>query len=214
MPAPPPDSPPRRSSLLWLLLTAIGAAVGVAFGLLVGRLSFGPPLVMLGIGGVTLALAGLAAWRTLNPLVDPAAVERMTAPTEPGRIRDLQREKVSVLKAIKEVEADFQMRKISESDYEEMTQRYRNRALRIIRELEAGDDVRGLIELELKARLAKDDPASISASKSAPASRAPSAASVEAPAAVRSCAGCGTGNDADAEFCKKCGTKLLSGAQA
>jgi len=127
--------------------------VGLGFGLTLGRLSFGAPLIMLAVGGVAVAMAGLATWRTLNPLVDPAAVERVSAPREPGRIRDLQREKVAVLKAIKEVEADYQMRKISEIDYEEMTRRYRNRALRIISELDASDDFRVLVEQELKSRL-------------------------------------------------------------
>ncbi len=151
--SPSPSRTAKPSSVLWLLLAGLGAAVGVAFGLLVGRLPFGPPLVMLGLGGTTLALAGLATWRTLNPLVDPAATERTTAPTEPSRIRDLQREKVAVLKAIKEVETDYQMRKISEIDYEEMTRRYRQRALRIISELDASDDFRVLVEQELKSRL-------------------------------------------------------------
>lgn len=203
MSPPPSEKAPPPSSKLWLLLTAIGAAVGVLFGVVVGRLSFGPPLVMLAIGGVTLALAGLAAWRTLNPLVDPSAVERMTAPTEPGRIRDLQREKVSVLKAIKEVDADFQMRKISESDYEEMTRRYRNRALRIIRELEIGDDVRALIEHELKSRLAAagDAPAPKSAAL-------PDAPPPEGPLGGFACDACGASNDSDARFCKKCGKAL------
>lgn len=140
----------------WWLLAVIGAAIGVLFGTLVGRLSFGSPLVMLAIGGATLAMAGIATWRVFHPLVDLGVVERINAPTEPGRIRDLQREKVSVLKAIKEVEMDYQMRKISDADYEEMTRRYRTRALRIIGELEAGDDLRTLIEQELKARLAAD----------------------------------------------------------
>ncbi|MDX2024652.1 MAG: hypothetical protein SF187_30700 [Deltaproteobacteria bacterium] len=140
----------------WWLLAVIGAAIGVLFGTVVGRLSFGSPLVMLAIGGATLGLAGLATWRVFHPLVDAGVVERINAPTEPGRIRDLQREKVSVLKAIKEVEMDYQMRKISDDDYEEMTRRYRTRALRIIGELEAGDDLRTLIEQELKARLAAD----------------------------------------------------------
>lgn len=153
---PPSESEKKVFSplTLWLLLAGIGAVAGVAFGLVIGRLPFGSPLVMLGIGGSTLALSGLAVWRVLNPLFDEGSVERAISPTEPGRIRDLQREKVAALKAIKEVEMDYHMRKISDADYEEMTQRYRKRALRLIGELEAGDDLRSLIEQELKARLA------------------------------------------------------------
>ena len=68
-------------------------------------------------------------------------------------MRELEREKQLVLKAIKEIEFDYQMRKISERDYREMVERYRNRAMRLISELDAGDDFRGLIEKELKLRL-------------------------------------------------------------
>ena len=70
-----------------------------------------------------------------------------------GFLRELEREKQLVLKAIKEIEFDYQMRKIAERDYREMVERYRNRAMRLISEIEAGGDFRGLIEKELKLRL-------------------------------------------------------------
>ena len=47
-------------------------------------------------------------------------------------MRELEREKQLVLKAIKEIEFDYQMRKIAERDYREMVERYRNRAMRLI----------------------------------------------------------------------------------
>ena len=58
-----------------------------------------------------------------------------------------------MLKAIKEVELDYQMRKIAERDYREMVERYRTRAMRLMSEIEAGDDFRPLIERELTMRL-------------------------------------------------------------
>lgn len=204
MPTTSPASDSHASRGLALSLAVIGAAVGVAFGVFVGRLAFGPPLVMLGLGGMTLGFAAVAAWRVLGPLVDPASVERMTAPTEPSRVRDLQREKASVLKAIKEVEMDFHMRKISEADYEEMTQRYRRRAMRLIGELEAGDDLRALIEHELRNRLADGE------KNGAPEAGDQAAA---APGPHRRCSACQAVNDADAEFCKKCGHKLAASGE-
>ena len=42
-----------------------------------------------------------------------------------GFVRELEREKQLVLKAIKEIELDYQMRKIAERDYREMVERYR-----------------------------------------------------------------------------------------
>ena len=58
-----------------------------------------------------------------------------------------------MLKAIKEIELDYQMRKIAERDYREMVERYRTRAMRLMSEIEAGDDFRALIEKELAMRL-------------------------------------------------------------
>ena len=171
-----------------------GAIVVLAYGLAVERMR-GPPLVVLALGGMTLALTAGALLRVIGPLTRPEVAD----PTAGGQgrrfIRELEREKQLVLKAIKEIELDFQMRKISERDYREMVERYRNRAMRLISELEAGDDYRGLIEKELKLRL--DLPV----------------ADVPAPAAAAAgsrptCRICQKDNDADAKFCKSCGEKL------
>jgi hypothetical protein len=184
---------PRRT--LPLLLAAGGIAGGLLYGTLAAKLSFGPPLVMLGLGGLALVLAALALYRVLDPLLHagPAAV---LAPQAPARVRELERDKQAVLKAIREIELDYQMRKIAESDYREMLQRYRARAMRIIRELDAGDNYRALIEDELKARLAvmKTD--------------APVIAPAPVASAANACRSCGVANDADALFCKKCGAKM------
>ena len=68
-------------------------------------------------------------------------------------MRELEREKQLLLKAINQIEFDYQMLKISEREYREMVERYRNRAMRLITELDAGGDYRGLIEKECKLRL-------------------------------------------------------------
>ena len=104
-----------------------------------------------------------------------------------------------MLKAIKEIELDYQMRKIADRDYREMVERYRARAMRLISEIEAGDDYRALIERELAMRLKlAGTPA---------AAPPPEAAAPPAPAA-RTCAACSARNDEDAHFCKKCGQRL------
>jgi chromosome segregation ATPase len=120
----------------------------------------------------------------LDPLVRADAGKPL-APQAPARIRELERDKQAVLKAIREIEHDYQMRKIADSDYRDMLQRYRGRAMRIIRELDAGDDYRAIIEEELKTRLAA------------------------APLVPSACKACGTANDADAKFCKKCGAAMI-----
>jgi hypothetical protein len=171
-----------------------GAIVVLAYGLAVERMR-GPPLVVLALGGMTLALTAGALLRVIGPLTRPETAD----PTAGGQgrrfVRELEREKQLVLKAIKEIELDFQMRKISERDYREMVERYRNRAMRLIAELDSGDDYRGLIEKELKLRL--ELPVA-----DAPAPAAPAAGSRP------TCRICQKVNDADAKFCKSCGEKL------
>ncbi len=103
-----------------------------------------------------------------------------------------------MLKAIKEIELDYQMRKIAERDYREMVERYRTRALRLMTEIEAGDDYRSLIEKELAMRLKLD--------AARPGGAAPGPAPT--PASNCTCPACSTVNDEDAQFCKKCGVKL------
>jgi ribosomal protein L40E len=198
----------------------VGAAVTGVYGAAVEKMFFGPPLIMLILGGMTLALCGMALWRVIDPLTHgDASVEREAR--GPGRARELEREKQAVLKAIKEVELDHQMRKIADSDYREMIERYRGRALRLISEIEAGDNFRELIERELKDRLAAlpaimaatAPPASsgAAAAQAAIATASATTASATNPwAAQTGCSACGTVNDPDAQFCKKCGVKLAA----
>ena len=201
--AAPAAAPPRRARG-WIV-ALVGAALGIGFGAGVERMFLGPPLIMVGLGGMTLALSGLALWRVIDPLTRPEGMLGREVQNR-GRLRELEREKQLVLKAIKEIELDYQMRKIADSDYREMIERYRTRAMRLIGEIDAGDNFRELIERELKDRLAADKgaPAPAAVAKDAPA---PAPAPV---AARNACSACGTTNDDDAQFCKKCGLKLAA----
>ena len=195
--------PALRRRRIPLPIYGIGGAVlaaTVAAGL--EKLRWGPPLVMIALGGMTLALTGAALWRVIDPLTraDSSAAASISPPR---RGRELEREKQLVLKAIKEVELDYQMRKIAERDYREMIERYRTRAMRLIGEIEAGDDFGALIERELQIRL--------SVAPQPVVAEAPTAADLpDAADARRGCSRCATLNDQDAEFCKKCGEKLTA----
>jgi len=188
---------PRRRRIPLPVYGIGGALVATVFAAGVEKLRFGPPLVMIALGGMTLALTAAALWRVIDPLT--RADEGAAVGSRPARrSRELEREKQLVLKAIKEIELDYQMRKIAERDYREMIERYRARAMRLIGEIEAGDDFGALIERELQIRLA-----AAAAATAVPA--VPPEAATDAP---RTCPSCTTVNDQDAEFCKKCGHKL------
>lgn len=144
-------------------------------------------LTIFGAGAV-----GLAAWRTFAPLSGRHEVTSVTVLG--GRTRAaLEREKALVLRSIKELEFDRAMGKVSERDFTEMSGRLRARAGRLIRQLDAGSSYRADIERELQRRLGPTPGGG---------------ASAPAVAANRVCRGCGADNDADARFCKRCGTGL------
>jgi len=121
------------------------------------------------------------------------------------------REKALVLRSIKELEFDRAMGKLSQKDFDEMAGRLRGRAMAIMKQLdEAGSGHRAMIERDVAARLAKrgkqPDVRPAAAVDTEPASE-------RAVAAAIGCA-CGTSNDVDAIFCKRCGARLVAGDQA
>jgi hypothetical protein len=154
--------------------------------------------VFLGLAATVLGLICWVLLRAARALVEepaPIEVARVTG----RRRKELEREKQSLLKALKELEFDHEMGKVSDPDFREIGGQYRARAMRVLRQLdEAGADYGTLVERELKARLAagqKD-----SQKEAAPKPR---------PQPERNqCADCGTDNDVDAVFCKKCGKRF------
>jgi parvulin-like peptidyl-prolyl isomerase len=127
---------------------------------------------------------GLAVFRTVRPLVF-GDEDRTQMVGQRTRIA-LEREKMLVLRSIKELEFDRAMGKLSAADFDEMSGRLRTRAARLIRQLDAGG-YRTQIEQDLAKRLGE--------------TAAP-------PAAASFCVACGTARDADAKFCKNCGARL------
>jgi hypothetical protein len=164
----------------FILLSLIAATVAV---LMAGQNTPENLVVMsLTIGAAGVASAAL--YRTLAPLT---ASDHELSSTQPltDRLRaDLEREKGLVLRSIKELEFDRAMGKVSARDFDEMAGRLRSRAMALMQQLDEGRNYRSVIERELQSR-----------------------AAVVKPRAAHVCS-CGTTNDADAKFCKSCGSKL------
>lgn len=160
-------------------------------------------LVMLFLIIAVAGIAGLAVFRTLQPLVRQDAGDRTVMVGRRTRT-SLERQKLLILRAIKELEFDYAMKKVSDADFQEMTTRLRSRAAGIIRQLEAGDGYRDQIERELHARLAQRPAPVVKAASSAAHLEAPEPSGHDAVV----CDGCQTLNEADARFCKTCGQKI------
>jgi hypothetical protein len=145
------------------------------------------------------ALVGLATLRAVRPLV--SAQEERAQMGERAR-EALEREKALTLRAIKELEFDRAMGKVSADDFLDMSSRLRARATRLMVQLDAGAGYRGQIEHDLAKRLSAG-----AAKTSAPDARREPPVRTHAEGS-RVCATCATSNDEDARFCKECGTRL------
>ena len=160
-------------------------------------------LVSLTIGAAGLAAAGF--YRTLSPLVGEVSAAASEAIS--GRARQvLEREKLLTMRALKDLEFDRSMGKLSQADFAEMSARLRSRAMALMKQLdEDGSGYRALIARELSARVAGPGATAAVVPSVAPAPEN------EALEASGSCA-CGTSNDPDAIFCKRCGSRLAPAA--
>jgi ribosomal protein L40E len=154
----------------------------------------------------TLALGWIVwlAFRAAQALVHDAPAVDAGAVVTGKRRKELEREKQALLKALKELDFDHQMGKVSDKDFADISATYRARAIRVMRQLDdAGRDYETMIAADVAKKVATDGAA------------ASGGAVASAPAAEPDkCAHCGTRNDSDAEFCKKCGGKLIKEASS
>jgi hypothetical protein len=180
----------------------LAALVASTIAVLTSRQSTPEHLILISL---TIAAAGAAAagfYRTLAPLALEDVSVLDDRPSERARAA-LEREKALVLRSIKELEFDRAMGKVSAKDFDEMAARLRARAVMLMKQLDEGASAyRELIERELRARLRGSGGAGLQA-RQTPAGL--KSGPTEVPDTT--CA-CGTLNDPDASFCKRCGTKL------
>ena len=106
----------------FFVLAALGCATAVTF---IARGQSVTSIVFLSILMATAALVGLAALRTLRPLVSTDE-DRTVMIGHRTRVA-LEREKMLALRSIKELEFDRAMGKLSDADWQEMSGRLRAR---------------------------------------------------------------------------------------
>jgi hypothetical protein len=145
------ESPNALRPWQFFVLAGLGCATAVTF---LARGQGITVVILLGLLMAATTLVGLAALRTVWPLVS-AQVDRTAMIGQRTRVA-LEREKMLALRSIKELEFDRAMGKVSESDFQEMSGRLRARASRLMRQLDAGGGYREQIEGELANRLARN----------------------------------------------------------
>jgi hypothetical protein len=219
-------------------LVGILGSLAIFSGVIGGGRLTGPGIALsLSVGA--LLWVGRLLFESARSLVSvSSAAEKSEAVAASGRRRkELEREYYILKRAIKELELDHAMGKVSAEDYGEIRVRYRERAVRVLRQLDQGESYRAQIEADLAARrtarglaakpvsaapapapgdekpavAADSEKQPVAAAAAAEGVIAPTAAAAEVkpqPATASDCAACGTRNDADARFCKGCGGKL------
>ena len=148
-----------ENTLRWVRL-ASGAAVvlvGWVFILIYNSFHITPPVVFVCLAFFAVVAAVYNLFRT-GATAAAAGDEdddlELETIGESGPRLELEREKRTLLKAIKEAEFDHQMGKLSKRDADEMIQIYRMRAIEVIKLLDgAGGTVREQIQREVRARL-------------------------------------------------------------
>ncbi len=146
----PNVSPRRRIYLILLALNLAWTTPAVAAAL-------GANTANIFLGFCTVAL-GWVLWliyQTARALANDPPPEEVAIAT--GRRRkELERDKQALLKALKELEFDHQMGKVSDADFADLVGNYRARAMRVMRQLDladAGADYHKLIERDLRQRM-------------------------------------------------------------
>lgn len=168
-----------RSWHFYVLLSMVAATVAVMLSTNThpaALLLLSAAVISAGLVGVALhrALAGFAGLHEADP-----------APVGDAARAALEREKTLTLRALKDLEFDRGMRKISDADFEDLSGRLRARAISLMQELDRAP----------APPIAKPAPAASTARANGPTA----------------CHTCGTPNDADARFCKQCGAGLPAG---
>ena len=140
---------------VWGLLAFLLLA-GWAFVASQNNFHITPPVVFVCLGYLAVVALLFNLWRTGSAVFEPDDGRTWSRPA--GARGDLDKEKRTLLKAIKEAEFDQAMGKLSKADAEQLIRMYRARAIEVIKEIDHIDagqagTVRQRIEREVKARL-------------------------------------------------------------
>ena len=145
---------------------------------------------------VILLILVIVGYWIFHPLFRPKPIEGLSPQMREDREKALQQRKEDVYAAIKEMDFDLGMGKISEEDYRELKSQYKAKALEILKELDTvdgGEDIDAAIEREVQKLREKKRKGG------------------EKPVRqINFCSQCGREVAPDNNFCQGCGMRLIS----
>ena len=152
----------RRATIAFVLV------VGWLFIAFANHFHLTAPVVFVCLGYLAAVAVLVNLWKTGAMAVAPEQIGEDAWERPIGPREELEKEKKTLLKAIKEAEFDLEMGKLSKADADSMITTYRQRAIAVFKELDGMDarkpdgpayrgemlTTREKIEREVKARLA------------------------------------------------------------
>lgn len=213
--------PPRTA--LWTAGLAL-----LAFALVLFAARAAGPLeeatIALAVAGAMLVYALGRMFAMVRALARPDSLAQVGRGVGHFSQSELREEKRRLLRAIKELEFDHGMGKLSTADFEAVIGTYRVRAIEVMRALDGGGDLhpelqKVLSELDRKAspeaattatptRAPVEDATPPPLQSSAPVRNMTEISAPDLDRTSRICANCVGNNDNDAKFCKHCGVSL------
>jgi hypothetical protein len=158
----------------WVRRGVAGAALVIGWLFIAWKNGFHvtAPMVFVCLGYLAVIATIYNLWRTGAAAVDHEDDCDSTRAKPVGAVGELEREKRTLLKAIKEAEFDLQMGKLSQRDADDMIRGYRARAIEVIKEIDrlglgAAGTVREQILREVRARIQLEGKAPKKADKAA-----------------------------------------------
>lgn len=169
-----------------------------------------------------IALAcGLLALGVVSFLITPLLDQQRRVSGAKTEVEDLLKKKEFLYAAIRELNIDFNMGKLSAEDHRQLQAEYMQEAAALLDRLErvngkqnvgarVEQEVLALRQRRLSVRPAKPDsqPAAVVPSPPSDPSSPPDVSEPASQAEVLTCQQCGTVNAADAKFCVECGAEL------
>lgn len=150
----------REELAMWLVgaVVAAGILVGTVVGL-GGRIEAATWGLVVAAAAMVFALRSL--YRMATALARPpveAALDELDVAAYAGK-RELREERRRLLRAINELQFDYEMGKLSDDDYRKVRQGYELQAVEVIRALDAEAELHPALAEELRRRgLVKDEP--------------------------------------------------------
>lgn len=156
------------------------------------------PIALLVFAALMLALALVAFWQSVRALFGQG-VDEISAAIGGDRAALLD-EKNSLLRALKDIEFERAVGKVSDADWKRLDASYRARAKDVLAELDKDlGPWREKAEKLVRERVGKTSPEIKVSTKRTPSGKV-------------KCPGCSALNEDDAVFCKKCAVRLIADA--